>query len=282
LTPDLDGFRAFLARRGAAEATVRTYLSQIAQPGGPERVRSRSLAPKSRRVVLGAWKSYGRFLSREGDPEGARLLADLEDVKLPSAVRKTPQVPLPRPVFDALRTAIDEDEDLVPVERAALGIMISRGLRSIDVRRIRRQAVVTALKTGVLSFTAKGDKQLEFGVTNVYRPYLEILAEEFSGSGQKVVWEMIAPTASSAHKNIERALKRIAKKLPLEDHGVDLEDVRLHILRRTYATLFFEAAGRDIVRLQSHMQWANIATAVNYVDHSRRAELDEVAEGMFR
>jgi site-specific recombinase XerC len=285
LTPDLDGFRAHLTRRGEADATIVNYISQVRQPGGPERVRSRALAPKSRRVVLAAWRAYARFLARSDDPttvkDGALLLADLADVKLPSAVRKTPQIPLPRPLYVALRAAIDTDPSLTPAERAALGIIACRGLRSTDVRRIRRTEVAAALKGGILSFTAKGEKQIEFGVTPVYRGYLEILAEEFEGSGQKFVWELLAPTSASAHKSLERLLKRVARTLTLEDYGVDLPAVRLHIMRRTYAVAFSEAVNGDIVRLMKHMQWANIATAANYVDHSRRED-DAVAEEMLR
>jgi site-specific recombinase XerC len=281
---DLAGFRAHLERHGDAEATVTNYLSQVAQPSGPDRVRDRALSPKSRRVVLAAWRSYARFLKRtpKTAAEGDRLLDDLSDVRLPSPVRKTPQVPLPRPVYDLLRAAIDEDGDERPAIRAALGIVACRGLRSIDVRRIRRPEVAAALKSGVLGFVAKGDRRIEMGVTDNYRRYLESLDEEFDGSGKKVVWELLAPTSRTAHKNLSTALKRVAKTLPLADHDVELGNVRLHILRRTYAVTFIDAVGGDIVRLQNHMQWANIATAANYLDHSRRLELDQVAENMLR
>jgi site-specific recombinase XerC len=284
---DLDGFRTYLRRRGSPETTVSTYVSLLSH--GPERVRSRTMAPKSRGVMLAAWRAYARFRRRSGDPAGDELLEDLADVRLPPLVRQRPQLPLPRPLFDLLRDAIDEDDDLAPPERAALGVMANRGLRSIDIREVKREAVSGALKTGVLSFVAKGGRRLEFGVNNAYRPYLEMLDVEFAARRARDadVADLLvargtkaAARSTSAARAIARSLKVVTKKLPLAKHGVELADVHPHILRRTYATLFYEACGRDVVQLKQHMGWSNIQTAVNYVDHDRRAELDEIAEGM--
>jgi len=69
-------------------------------------------------------------------------------------------------------------------------------------------------------------------------------------------------------------------------YGADLgiEDLHPHRLRRTYAVAYLRANKGDpeaLINLQQHMQWAGIATAMEYVNHLRGREIDAVAETLF-
>lgn len=281
---DLEGFERYMERRGSQPKTVQNYLLHVRHPEGYNRLRSKALAPKSKRVVLCAWRAYGRFLKRIGENEESdELLSELEEIKLPAPMRERPQIPLPREFFDDLREKFDTDELLDDPTRGALGIMANRGLRRIDILCVQPKEIRTALKQGVLAFRAKGGRRLEFGVTKNYRHYLEMIYEG-TRPGEKNVAQAISKAQNpekGAGEKVVKHLKRVASTMELADYGVELEDVRCHILRRTYATIFYEACGGDPVKLKDHMQWASIVTATNYVDHSQRTELDEIAEGMF-
>jgi integrase len=74
---------------------------------------------------------------------------------------------------------------------------------------------------------------------------------------------------------ITRSLEKCALNI-----GLDVDDVHPHLLRHTYATRYYEAC-QDPKKLQDHMSWANIATAMNYVGQSSREELDAIADAMF-
>jgi integrase len=67
-----------------------------------------------------------------------------------------------------------------------------------------------------------------------------------------------------------------------EAAGIPPSELTPHRLRRTYAVHFLDGVGGDLEKLRQHMGWASIATAAQYVDHSRREELDAVAEQVAR
>jgi integrase len=66
---------------------------------------------------------------------------------------------------------------------------------------------------------------------------------------------------------------------------VEIEGVYPHRLRRTYATEYLRSMAGDpeaVVKLMQHMGWSNIATAMEYVNHQRGAELNAPAHRMFQ
>lgn len=276
---DVAGFTAYLERRGLAEGTVELYTSHVEQDGGGlDRLRARSLAPKTRRLILGAFRAYGRYLKSKPATakKGDALLAELSDIKLPAPVRKRVQKPLPRAVFDALREQIDTSPSIDDPMRVELGIMANRGIRRGDVLRLDKKTAASALKTGTMSYEVKGGRFLEFGVISTYRRYLELLVDVWQPKAVTLS-DLIAPSEKSAKLRIGRALRRVAREIDVE---VDQEDVRPHVLRRTYATLFYEACGRDVRALMKHMQWQQLQTAYSYIDYIEHEHLDDVAEQM--
>lgn len=291
----LQYFADHLARRGASPETIEQYLHQVSRSGLDDeglprldRLRSRALAPKTRRLILTVFRAYARFVDTVDSGAAAAFRTELDDIRLPAAIRKKVQAPLPRPVYDLLRERIDETGVISEPMRAELGIMANRGLRRGDVLRVTASEVRTALRTGVLAFQAKGERRMEFGVTSAWKKYVDLLADCFEKTDRrgvgKTVSSLIAKTTKAANMAVGRNLRRVALEIEdeIEDAGLLISDVRPHILRRTYATEFYQACGKDPVKLQSHMQWAQISTAMGYVDFVNREELDDVAENMLK
>lgn len=291
----LDPYEAWLRRRGAGTGTIKQYRSHAARllagQDPLDRMTNRSLSPKYRRMCRAAALSYARFSKTLGGEPAARaekMIEELGDVRMPAPVRKTAKTPLSESAWKELRAAIDESDKIREPVRAVLGLMATRGLRSGDVLRLKRAEVSAALKNGVLSYVAKGERRLEFGVLKSFRPYLELLAAEFDGTRASAVCDLIALRAAADNKmaaageTVARGLVRVGEAVGAEDLGVEPDELHPHKLRRTYATLYYEACGRDPMKLKNHMQWSSIETAMSYVDHDRRDELDLVADEMLR
>lgn len=270
----LEAFTDHLRDEGRAETTIRVYRDDVADAfrGDPvAKVRDRALAPKTRRRVQSALRSYAKFA------EDGELLVRLGRIRMPPARRVTPKRALERPDWRALRKSIDA-YDLDDAVRASLGIVAVRGLRIGDVMRMKRVEVAKALKTSAVGFTAKGEHRLDYTVTTLMRPYLELLMEQPQWDR---VCDLVSPRAhrytrvDSARRRVSRYLSRCAV-----DAGLDADEVHLHRLRRTYAWHYLRAVDKDLVALQQHMGWLSLETAKEYVDQSRRAELDAAAERM--
>lgn len=277
-TQDLERFAAWLQKYGRGEGTAALYVRDVRHAyaaGGPlRRLGNDDLAPKTRRHILAACRAWADF-REDGD-----LLVDLRKVRLPPPARQTAKVPLERHEWFGLLDAIDASQ-LRPAVRAVLGVMASRGLRVSDVLRLRRREVVAALDHGTLAFEAKGRRRHEYSLLDAWRPYLELLAAQTRWDR---VDELVAPGAAAASrrktaaKTVARALRRVAREANLVP-----ETVYPHRLRRTYATEYLRELKGDpeaLIKLQQHMGWRNLATAMEYVDHSRREQLDEVARGL--
>lgn len=277
--PDLASYQAWLRRRGTSEGSIEQYSFQVTRLLEGEdpvtRVADKKLSPKYRRLLKAAATSHARFSGDEA------LIEQLSSIKLPAPVRRRVQMPLTERAWKNLRVAIS-DSPLRPPMRAVLGVMACRGLRSGDVLRLRRSEITGALKKGVLSYVAKGDRRLEFGVGPSWRRCLEIFAESFSGLGNKQVVDLVVPHSpertktKSASAAVVRSLRRTADGVDLD--GYDLDDLHPHVLRRTVATLMYTALGNDPAKLTAWMQWASVTTAMGYVDHAHREELDAVAD----
>jgi integrase len=274
-TSGLAAYSEWLRRRGTSASTIVQYLFHAGRAVGGEdpfdRITDRGLSPKYRRVCKAAIVSYARFNKDDA------LVEQIKEVKLPSPVRQTVKVPLDMETWRALRAEIDAANYITEPMRAALGIMASRGLRRGDVLRLHRKEVADALKTGTLSFVAKGERRLEFGVGS-WRPYLETLAECFAGDRDaKTVADLISTTHQAAGVAAVKALRRVAKRVK----GASPK-IACHDLRRAYSTHYFEACGRDPRRLQTHMQWSSLEIAMSYVAAESRENLDEIAEDLLK
>jgi integrase len=271
----LDGFEEWLLTYGSAQSTASLYVHNVKRAyelGGPlERLSDDELAPKTRRHILAACRAWAEYTEDE------KLTKRLGKLKLPADERSTARVPIPRDEWLELMEEVDRADYITEPMRAELGMLGRRGFRRGDVLRLRRREVLAGLKTGTLAYEAKGKRRLEFRVLTTFRGYLEILADH---RGWERVRDLIAPRGRSpqaAGKAVIRALGRCAGQ-------VGLEDVYPHRLRRTYATEFLRQLQGDaeaLIKLKEHMQWRSLATAMEYVDHVRGEELDEVAERIF-
>jgi site-specific recombinase XerD len=275
--PDLDAYAAWLRRRGTAPSSIKEYVRLAAFPDPIERMTDRTLSPKYRRLIKAVARSYARF------NEDKTLLDELDEVRLPAAVRKHAKIPLPKHDWKRLIDEIDAADYIDEATRAVLGIMATRGLRLGDVLRLSKHEVTAALRDGILAFTAKGERRLEFGVTKTWRPYLEMLQAAFVEQAHRrprQVWDLIAHRAGNPYKaaslSIGRALRVVGKEA-----GLEVRELHCHRLRRTVASTFFEICGHDPMKLKAYLQWQSLETAMGYADHVKREDLDAVGEKMF-
>jgi integrase len=281
---DLASYQAWLRRRGAGAGTIRQYSARavhlLAGVDPFDQLTDRKLSPKYRRFLKAAALSFAKF-SQDG-----KLIAELSELRLPAPVRKTAKVPLSESGWRALRSAIDSSGEIDDPTRAVLGIMITRGLRSGDVLRLHRQEITDALKTSALSFIAKGERRLEFGVQESWEGYLELLRDAFVGTRAVHVWSLISPDAknpaTSASLAVLRSLRRVGEELGERKLGISVEELHPHLLRRSVASFFYVAGGRDPMRLKNWMQWSSLETAMGYADHTKREELDAIADEMLK
>jgi len=277
-TRDLERFSEWLYEYGLSDGTVDLYVHDVQKAyreGGPIKRLHADLAPKTLRHIKAACL---RWAEHRGDD---KLQVALKKMRLPSPRRKTAKVPLAREDLFRLVDEIDSADYLSEAMRSQLGMMAARGFRCGDVLRLSRKQVRNGLQSGTLNYQAKGRRQLEFRVLPTFRPYLQALYE-YPSWGR--VEDLISPRARQATRR--QAAGRAAARA-LEDCGLEvgIEGLYPHRLRRTYATEYLAALGPDpfaAVKLQQHMQWANLSTAMGYVDHERGAQLDDVAEEMWK
>jgi len=274
---DLSSFRAWLAEHGLSESTLEVYLRDVRkglEVGLVARLRSDDLAPKTKRHMLAAARHWAKF-TKDTD-----LAEALDKLNLPPARRQTAKVPLSKEDLFVLLDEIDRADYLSKPMRAAIGMMACRGFRCGDVLRMRRDELIAARESGVLNYIAKGKRNLEFKVLKTYRKHLVALA---SAPGEWTrVEELLANGGASGRRNaaaraVERSLVRLGTKC-------GIQNLFPHRLRRTYAVEYLRSMKGDpeaLMKLTQHMQWAGMATAMEYVDHARGDELDAAAEKMF-
>lgn len=276
---DLGGFREWLEEFGLAEGTIDVYVYDMGQAfangGILARLRDDDLAPKTRRHILAAGRRWAEYKS------DAKLLASFKRIRLPAPRRKIAKTPITRDELFDLVDEIDGADYLHDIARAQLGMMMCRGFRCGDVLRLKRKEVISALKTGTLAYEGKGRRRLEFSVLDSYRRYLEVFPEYKNWDR---VEDLISPYSTPGKKRRKAAAQASTRYLHKVGKRMGLEGLYPHRLRRTYAVEYLRALKGDpeaIVKLQQHMQWASIATAMQYVDHDRGAELDVAAERMW-
>lgn len=273
----IDEFHKWLINRGRDPTTADVYVTHVTlamEDADPIRGRllNKSLSPNTRHLALAALRSWAKYTN------DMALRETLDDIRLPPARRVTVKKPLSRVELKRFIEAFDDQED-APL-KAVVGLMLKRGLRVGDVLRIRREEITNALRTNVLSFVAKGNKTLEFGVTRAFKDCLVILADQPKYGRVKDLLSNSQGTEAqklgAAKMNVRRYLKEIAS-----DAGIDPTEVYPHRLRRTVATYFLEKVGGDLTKLKAWLQWESIATAASYADYHTREELDEAGEKLF-
>lgn len=283
---DLAEFRAHLVKLGLTPGTIGVYLGDIRiaeEHGGIlERLRSETLAPKTLRHILAAGRHWAEFA---GDPELAKALHRL---RLPPAIRAGTKIPLTRAQLFQLLDALAQDKQMAKPIKAVIGMMAARGMRIGDVLHLKRTEVEAALSDGTLTFLGKGRRYQSYKVLRVFRPFLETFME--GAAKWKVVADLVSPpagpekgarAAEKRHRAATRAVERSLVKLGIR---CGIFSLHPHRLRRTYAVEYLLQLQGDpeaLIKLQQHMQWAKLETALQYVDHIRGAALDDPAEKIF-
>lgn len=274
----VDGFGAYLVGLSLSGDTVSKYQRHAAVAartagGWVARLQSRDLAPKTKRLARAAGRHWADYT------EDSQLREQLKRMRLPAPRRVAAKQPLEEADLYRVMDQIDRAPWIDDALRAVIGLMTYRGLRCGDVLRMRREEVSRALSKSALAFEGKGARRLEFKVLRTYQRWLEVLVK-------LPRWDRIEDLIShgradarrrSAGRRVQRAMRRIGLDL-------GLEGLHPHQMRRTYAVMFLRAHKGDpeaLMKLTEHMQWANMTTAMQYVDHVRGAELDRVAETMF-
>jgi site-specific recombinase XerC len=278
-TRELDGFAAYLAEFGLADGTVGIYLHQMkraADEGGwIPRLKS-ELAPKTKRLVRAAARHWSSW------KEDGKLRGAIDRLRLPAPRRQKAKVPLAREVlFQVMDVIEDPETEIDDALRATLGLMACRGFRDGDVLRMRRTEVMAALDQGLLAFEAKGRRRLEFAVIRTYRRWLKLLSAQPKWGR---VDELIVITSKSPKARRAAAARKVQRTLAAIGEDLGITGLHPHQLRRTYCVEYLRAQKGDpeaVIKLTQHMQWANMATAMEYLDHLRGQDLDSVAETMF-
>jgi len=266
-------FFQWLRDRGRSEGTAELYANDVTlclgdSRGVTARLVTEGLAPKTKRHNLAALRAWAKFARDQ------KLVDVLDDIKLPPPERVTEKAPLSLEEWQDLLDTIP-DLHLPEPDENALTMIAIRGFRVGDVCRLSRKAVTQGLQTGILNFRGKSNRQLAWTVA----PFEDELRFFASNRGWEKVCDLIAPNGKdrykSARQRLYRAILRLADLL-----GIPQSELSPHRLRRTYAVHFLDQVGGDLEKLRQHMGWANISTAAQYVDHSRREELDALAAEM--
>ena len=277
-------FEEWLAARGLGDGTKGVYTGDVrmaaAAGGFIARLTDDGLAPKTRQHSKAAARRWADFTGDE------KLEAAIKQIRLPPAVRQKPKVPLEREQLFAIVDELDgpAKKYLDPEIRAVIGLMACRGLRVGDALRIRRDEIQRARDTGVLSHRVKGSKQLEFKVLKTYRRWVVQLADMADAGSWNRVSRLVSPHAQDDKTAQRAAARRVERGLFVLGRRLHILNLHPHRLRRTYAVEYLRSLKGDpeaLVKLTQHLQWASMATALEYVNHARGDELDSYAERIF-
>lgn len=269
-------FTRWMVERGRSPYTADLYERHLRHSfeddrGVLARVSQAGLAPQTRRTNRAALAAWARFA------EDDELAGRLAEVKLPPAERVSEKRALELDDWRLLLAELAETDVLDEYERAAISLVSYRGFRIGDVCRLEARSVRQGLKNGLLVYAAKGGRRISWSVTDRMREHLEVFADE---RGWKHARDLIAPNWNSdrqrgARLRCQRAFARLVAETDLEPEGLSL-----HIMRRTYAWHYLRFSGGDPVKLQKHMSWRKIDTAMQYVDQQQRSELDAIADSL--
>lgn len=270
----LDEFETWLLERGRAQVTADAYRSNVELAdadarGITGRLLDKSLSPNTRRLSRASLASWADFT------EDLALAKRLKQIKLPPPRRITPKIPMSREEWSRLMKHVATVDDN-PACGHVTQLMALRGMRVGDVIRLERKELASARSSGRLIYVGKGEKRQDLAAEPVMTVIEALL--KMKGGRWKTVGELVSERGSDKVRTnrVRRYLSRCAKHVAV--HGV-----YPHRLRRSYATYFLAELSGDpaaAVKLQRHLGWSNLATAMAYVDAVDTGELDTVAERM--
>lgn len=272
-------FRSHLLEEGRDEGTAELYVKNVRTCSRERFLTSRltdsELASKTLHTNKAALSSWANFI---GD---ADLGKRLKRIKLPPSVRAKPKQGLEQADWKRLLATVRTTKMDEPI-RAVILIMARRGFRVADGLRLQKEEVTAALRTGILSTEGKGRKRREIDAAPI-REALEILVAE--KRAWKRVEDLIAHTLRTGRLRRKAAAQRVAVALRRCAKKAGITGVHPHRLRRTYALGFlrlFHGDPQALVKLQRHMGWSDMETALSYVDEVNMADLDKKGADMIR
>ena len=206
------------------------------------------LAPGSLRDMLSAYRSFYRYLAREGEASTNPALG----VRSPKSPRKLPQV-LDVDEVSALLDFPADDPEAVR-DRALLELLYSSGLRVSELTDLRWRDL--DLDEGLVRVTGKGRKTRIVPVGSQARAALAALREldQLQGGDPLVRGRLGKPLTPNG---VRTRLKRRAK-----DQGV-WKRVYPHLLRHSCASHVLESSG-DLRAVQELLGHADIGTTQIY------------------
>ena len=206
------------------------------------------LSPGSLRDMLSAYRSFYRYLAREGEATANPAIG----VRSPKALRKLPQV-LDVDEVGALLDFPANDPEAVR-DRALLELLYSSGLRVSELTSVRWRDLDMA--EGLIRVTGKGRKTRIVPVGSKARAALQSLREQDRpGADDPLVRGRLGkPLTPGA---VRARLKRRAK-----EQGV-WKRVYPHLLRHSCASHVLESSG-DLRAVQELLGHADIGTTQIY------------------
>lgn len=208
----------------------------------------RGLAPASLAALLSGWRSFFRWLAREGEVTVNPALG----LRAPKNRRKLPQV-LDTDEMAAL-VEVPTDSPQAIRDRALLELLYSSGLRVSEVVSVRW--IDLDLGDGQLRVTGKGGKTR---IVPVGRKALEALAnlrEQETPSVQSTIF------TGRAGKPLSTNAVRARLKLRANEQGI-WKRVYPHLLRHSCASHLLESSG-DLRAVQELLGHADIGTTQIY------------------
>ena len=280
--PTVEDFQAWLTRRGRERSAaqygrvVRLYLDDSEDFEG--KISNRRYSPNYRRHLAACLRSWAKF-TKDND-----LRDWLDELKLPAAVPRDVREPFERDQWFAILDEIDGADYLNPPVKAVCLIVATRGIRVGDTVRLQRREIQQAIKTGILTFEAKGERRMRFSAAPVADYLRDLLDMEWGN--RKRVRDLISPRSADGDKAQANAgnIVRDGFDQVAEAVGIPSEDLYPHKFRHTYATHFLgelEGDPEAVIKLKEQMGWARLDTALNYLRRSRQGELDQVEQSLF-
>jgi len=227
---------------------IQAFIAKAHRGGVSTASRRDGLSPGSLRDMLSAYRSFYRWLAREG----AAATNPAIGVRSPKAPRKLPQV-LDVDEVSALLDFPAHDPESVR-DRALLELLYSSGLRVSELTSVRWRDL--ELDEGLIRVTGKGSKTRIVPVGGKAIAALQALREQdHPGADDPLVCGRLGKPLTPAA--VRTRLKRRAK-----DQGV-WKRVYPHLLRHSCASHVLESSG-DLRAVQELLGHADIGTTQIY------------------
>lgn len=278
---DGGAFEGWLLEQGYREQTADSYRRIVARTLDVER-------PLCRQYEFAAMGRYADFLEATGKtaeavreratPPKVTRVARRREAQSRTKARSTS---IPDHEWQALAEALASTPS---PEARCLEVMLATGLRVGDLLAVRRDALVSASKSGKLRLETKGGEQRILPMGEEWRALLAAwkAGEKAVGVTEDGWWPTVGAwlcrrpglvdgADAAGYKRLQRALKAAAEEAEIDDR------VHLHRLRRTVAVQALRTT-RDTATVMQMLGHRNIQTTAGYLDEARPDDIAELGE----